>query len=352
MSDTWQAAPGARRDVGAAGATLRVAVVGTGSWWGRQHARVFSDRTDTELVAVVGRTEASTRARADAVGARPYTDIDSMLAAEHPDLVSVCLPNGSHFDVTLRLLQAGVPLLVEKPLVFDLDEADALLREATHRGSFVAIDFNHRYARPVQLAKAAVENGRIGDLVFATWRFGGEGDSPHSDGNLIETQCHGFDMLEHLVGPIASVAAQFTELPGRGHSSVAIALCFENGAVGSLVGSYDTSYAYPDSHRVEINGTQGRVIISDTVRRFEIQAAGSEVAEVWQAGYFNDLDRAFHRTLDRHVDDVLRALRAGEAPPIPAAAGRRALALARASIRSFATGTRIDTRTSDLEARA
>ena len=50
--------------------------------------------------------------------------------------------------------------------------------------------------------------GRLGDLVFLTWRFGGEGGGDHPHGNLIETQCHGFDMLEHLAGPITSVSAQ------------------------------------------------------------------------------------------------------------------------------------------------
>ena len=113
--------------------------------------------------------------------------------------------------------------------------------------------------------------------------------------------------------------------------------------MGSLVGSYDTSYAYREAHRVEINGTAGRILIFDTVRRFELQLAGSETAEVWEAGYFNDLDRSFHRTLDRHVDDVLAALRAGGEPPIPLAAGRRALQLALASTRSFAEGRRIAT---------
>ena len=127
-----------------------------------------------------------------------------MLAAERPDLVTVCLPNEDHFATTLRLIRAGVPLLVEKPLVFDLAEADVLLAEAAERGLFFAINFNHRFAEPVQRAKAAIEAGELGELVFATWRFGGEanhGTSRHA--NLIETQCHGFDMLEHLVGPIA-----------------------------------------------------------------------------------------------------------------------------------------------------
>ena len=54
------------------------------------------------------------------------------------------------------------------------------------------------------MARAAIASGDLGDVVFATWRFGGEaGTSAHPHANLIETQCHGFDMLEHLCGPIA-----------------------------------------------------------------------------------------------------------------------------------------------------
>jgi predicted dehydrogenase len=112
--------------------------------------------------------------------------------------------------------------------------------------------------------------------------------------------------------------------------------------VGTLLGSYDTSYAYQDTHRLEIGGTLGRVVVHDTVRLFEFQAAGSEVREVWEAGYFNDLGRMFHRTLDRHIDAVVAALRAGDPPPVHARAGRRALELALACVESFKTGTRVD----------
>lgn len=191
------------------------------------------------------------------------------------------------------------------------------------------------------MAQEAIRACRLGQLVYAAWRFGGEGDSDHPDADLIETQCHGFDMLEHLCGPIAAVSAEMTEFAGRGHSTVAVALRFAEGAVGTLLGSYDSSYAYPDAHRLEIGGALGRIIVRDTVRSFEFQQTGSELREVWEAGYFNDLGRMFRRTLDRHVDAVLAALRAGEPPPVHARAGRRALELAQATIRSFETGMRV-----------
>jgi predicted dehydrogenase len=321
-----------------------VAVVGTGAWWGRQHAEVFASRPDAELVAVVGRDAGRAAARAAEFGIRSYVDIELMLARERPDLVSVCLPNEGHFEPTLRVIRAGFPLLVEKPLVFDGGQAEQLVAEAEARGLFFAINFNHRYARPVRLAAEAIGRGELGSLVFATWRFGGEpGDGDHPHANLIETQCHGFDLLEHLCGPIRSVAAQFTDLTGRGYSTVAVALQFAGGAVGTLLGSYDSSYAYPGAHLLELNGTAGRALITDTVRSFTLHRAGDELGRSWQAGYFNDTDRDFHATFDRHVDDLLPALREGRPPPVPARAGQRALTLAHAAIHSFETGTRVST---------
>ena len=283
---------------------IKVALVGAGGW-GYQHARVF--------------------------------------AAEKPDLVSLSLPNtGSHFEPTLRVIRAGFPLLVEKPLVFDLTEAETLLGEAEARDLFFAINFNHRYAKPVQMAKAAIEAGRLGPVVFATWRFGGEGGGGHPYANLIETHCHGFDMLEHLCGPIASIQAEMTDMTGKGYSTMALSLKFANGAVGSLLGSYDSSHAYPGTHRLEINGAEGRIMIDDTVKRYTFHRAGEETGEVWEAGYFNDTDREFHYTFDKYLDPMLGAFKRGEAPPVHARAGYRALALAEAAISSYETGRRVD----------
>jgi len=319
---------------------IKVAIVGAGGW-GLEHARVFSQHPDVSLCAIVGRTEAKTRARAEAFGTKAYFDIAQMLAKEQPDLVSLSLANQEHFAPTLAVIDEGFALLVEKPLVFDLAQADTLINAAEKRGLFFAINFNHRYAKPVQLAHQAILSGRVGEVVFATWRFGGEGKSNHPHANLIETQCHGFDMLEHLCGPIASVACQMTDLTGGGFRTLALALRFANGAIGSLLGSYDSSYAYPSTHLLEINGTRGRILVEDTVRRFSYQALGNEMAEVWQAGYFNDRDREFHRTFDAHLDAILAAFKAGQPPPIHARAGQRALTLAYAAIESFETGKRV-----------
>jgi len=319
---------------------IKVALVGAGGW-GRQHARIFAARPDVDFRAIVGRTPEKTRARAARFETRAYLDIAEMLERERPDLVSLCLPNQGHFDATLQVIEAGYPLLVEKPLVFDLGEADRLLAAAAARDLFFAINFNHRYARPVRLARQAIQEGRLGDIVFAAWRFGGEGTSTHPYANLIETQCHGFDMLEHLCGPIDAVSAEMTDKAGTGYGTLVLTLRFANGAVGSLVGSYDSSYAYPGTHVLEINGTAGRVVIEDTVRRYTFQRRGDEMREVWQAGYFNDDDRDFHHTFDTYMEATLAAFKAGQEPPVHARAGRRALVLAEAAIAAFESGRRV-----------
>ncbi|MBI1335186.1 MAG: gfo/Idh/MocA family oxidoreductase [Armatimonadetes bacterium] len=313
---------------------MKVAVIGTGGW-GLQHARVFSQHPKVELCAVTGRNAERAEARAKQFHTKAYTDIDQMLTTERPDLVSLCLPNQGHFEPTMQVIRAGFPLIVEKPLVFELDEATALLEAAGDR--FFAICFNHRWANPVRMAKEAIETGKVGDIVFASWRFGGEGSSDHPYANLIETQCHGFDMLEHLCGPIEALSAEMTAHP----STMALSLKFRSGAVGSLLGSYDTSYAYPETQRIEVSGSKGRFVIDDTVARYRFNQAGNETGEIWEAGYFNDYDREFHRTFDSYMDAVIEAFLGGQAPPVHARAGLRALELAHAAIRSSESGTRV-----------
>ena len=192
---------------------------------------------------------------------------------------------------------------MEKPLVFDLDEGRELIDAAAADGLFFAINFNHRYAEPVLRCRADLAAGRFGRLSLLTWRFGGEGSSAHDPhANLIETQCHGLDLLEHLGGPIVAVSATMTTdgPPDRPeHRTLVVALTFASGAVGSLVGSYASSYAYPGTHQVEVDGHDGRALIENTVQRYTFSTAADPLREVWEAGYFDDRGRSFRADL-RH----------------------------------------------------
>jgi predicted dehydrogenase len=314
--------------------------VGSGGW-GDQHARVFSSRDDTRLVGIWSRRLERARERARRWSTEGFDDLDEMIDQTRPGLISVCLPNTEHFAITRDLVDRGIPLLVEKPLVFELDQGRELVRAVAERSLFAGINFNHRFAQPVQLAAAAIAAGSLGELSFVTWRFAGEGSSEHHPyANLIETQCHGIDMVEHLAGPIDSVSAAMTDRDGA-HDTMVVALQMRNGAVGSLVGSYSSSYAYPKTQLIEVDGLGGRVLIEDTVRRYTFSAAGSTSRQVWEAGYFDDGSRSFTHTFDRHVDELVLALQEGRRPPVPVGRGLDVLEVCHAIIHSFETGRRV-----------
>ena len=323
---------------------LRVAIVGAGGW-GFQHARSFSERKDIELAAIFGRTEEKTRKRAEQFHVPYYTDLKEMLKKEKPDFVSVCLPAQHTFETTMAVIEENIPLLVEKPLAYKLEEAEKLIAEAEKRNLFFAIDFEQRYSIPCIKAKKAIEEGKLGDLVFAHWRFGhGWGskfiDHPHT--NLIEAQCHGINMLESLVSPIESVMAEMTENGGRrSFSTFTMALRFKNGAVGSFLATLDANEHNELSQLIEIGGVDGRILIEDNVKKYSFQRTDSDTSEVWQAGFFEDDKRSFNKSVDRFIDDMLNAFKEGKEPPIHAREGLRALKIAYAAIESFEKGKRI-----------
>ena len=322
---------------------LKIAIVGAGGW-GYQHARAFSARKDCRVVSFAGRTPEKTRKRAEEFRANWYTDIRQMLDTEKPDLVSLCLPGQHTFDATMQVIDAGYPLFVEKPLAYELEEGRKLIRAAEEKDLFFAIDFEQRYSIPCLKAKQAIDDGRLGELIFAAWRFGHDvgGTLDHPYVNLIEAQCHGINMLETLCGPIVSVSADMTDNGGlNSFSTFSLSLRFENGAVGSFLGTFDGNSHNRNSQVIEIGGTDGRILIEDNVRRYSFQGTGCDTEEVWQAGFFDDDDRCFTRSVDRYLNDMIPAFRDGRKPPVPAEEGLRALEIAWAAVESFQTGKRV-----------
>ena len=134
------------------GGILRVAVVGAGGWGepARPHLLAPSGHASSAR-SWSAATRRGRGARGRRYGAAPYTDLDEMLDARaaRPGHRSACRTRATS-SRRCSSSARGVPLLVEKPLVFDLAEADALLAEAAERDLFFAINFNHRYAEPVQ----------------------------------------------------------------------------------------------------------------------------------------------------------------------------------------------------------
>jgi len=320
---------------------VKVALIGTGNWC-LQHCRVLKENPKVEFCGILGRNKERTKKRAKLFDVPYYLDLKELIKNQKPDLINISLPNEHHFNMTMQVIKSSCHLFVEKPLVFKMQEAKKLLAEAKKRKLFFGINFNWRYSTPVSKAIKTIKENKLGDINFITWRFGGTGGGGDPFGNLIETQCHGFDMLEYLNGPIKSVHSFMTNKTNNGFSTFVVSMKFKNKSVGSLVGSYDTSYAYPNTHYLEINGSKGRILIEDQVRKYSFNKKDDETAEVWQSGFFNDYERDFHRTFDVHFNEVIKNFINNKEPPVHAKVGKRALELALSSIESYKKRKRVD----------
>lgn len=319
----------------------RVAVVGTGNW-GLNHAKVYSRSNVAELSCIVGRTESKVKERAELFDVPYFTDVKTMLKQVKPDLVSVALPGMKCYETLMELINEGVPIITEKPLTYDLNLAENIINEAEKKNVFLGINFIHRYAKPVQLAYDAIQGKKIGKTVFALWKLGQYGVCRnHIYENLIETQCHGLDLLEYLCGEIESVQAEMTKISNRGFTTLGITLKFKNGAIGNYLGTYDAMERYRPSQYLEVGGTLGRIYIEDFVKKYSFQNMGCEFLEEWEPSLINDEDRSIVFSFDKHINAVVQALTEKKRPPIGVEAGFRALFLANKIIESFETGRRI-----------
>jgi predicted dehydrogenase len=121
---------------------LRAAVIGVGRL-GRHHAAKYAASPDTELVAVADLSEPSAREIATRFGCRVARDFREVLPGL--DLVSVAVPAERHAEVARACLEAGVHVLVEKPITRTIEEADALIKLASQRGLCLAVGQIERY---------------------------------------------------------------------------------------------------------------------------------------------------------------------------------------------------------------
>src|SRR5512141_2332828 len=100
---------------------LRAAVIGAGTM-GQNHARVYSEMDDVELVAVADSQQEALNRMAQRHRTRIYTDYRVMLDREQLDLVSIVVPTQYHHAVARDVLLAKVPALVEKPIAANVEE--------------------------------------------------------------------------------------------------------------------------------------------------------------------------------------------------------------------------------------
>ena len=123
-------------------AKTRLAVIGAGQF-GKNHCRVVHESERAELCFVVDSDPARAREQASLYGAEPLTD-----AAELPGRIEaaiVAVPTTAHESVGRLLLEAGIDVLVEKPIAPDLAAADRLIAAAEHRGRILQVGHLERF---------------------------------------------------------------------------------------------------------------------------------------------------------------------------------------------------------------
>jgi myo-inositol 2-dehydrogenase / D-chiro-inositol 1-dehydrogenase len=270
-----------------------------------------------------------------------HLSVEELLHEQQPDVVCVCTGNDEHLQPTVAALEGGAHVFVEKPMAFRLEDARRMADSAGRAGRTLGVNFNHRFAEPYRRALSLVHEGSLGTLAYASMKFAGDIYPNLNDPYcmLIETQGHSFDLLRLFGGEIEQVSAFLTDPREIGvYTSAAVALRFANGAVGTLLGSWDSSYSHPGSVALELSGTSGRLEVEnvvDAIRWFTHD--GSEFAE-WRPGLFDGARRDFWRTIDAHIAAFIDAVRSGSEPPVSAADGIRALEATFAAIRSFEEG--------------
>ncbi|MBO5755539.1 MAG: Gfo/Idh/MocA family oxidoreductase [Clostridia bacterium] len=147
---------------------LRVAIIGCGSI-ANSHCGSYLRQPDADIVALCDLVPERTREFAEKHGLQNvafYTDYKEMLAKENLDCVSVCTYNSQHAPCTIAALDAGVNVIVEKPLCVTMDEAKAMMEAEKRSGKVLSIGFQPRFNDNMKKIKEIVKSGTLGDIYY------------------------------------------------------------------------------------------------------------------------------------------------------------------------------------------
>ena len=153
------------------GARLKMGVVGAG-YFGTRHAQIYSGMESVDLVGIADTDGAAARKLAAQTGAKAWDKPDALLG--RVDAVSITTPSQTHAEVALPYIRAGLPVLIEKPIALDLDDATRIIRAARKSGAPVLVGHVERFNPAVEALLEAVdspvfvESARLG-------RFSGRG---------------------------------------------------------------------------------------------------------------------------------------------------------------------------------
>ena len=223
---------------------LGTAVIGTG-FWGKNHARVYSELELTELVAVCDVNPERAKAVADQFGVKAYSSSLRMLRNEDVEAVSVCTWSTKLAKEALKALNAGKHVLVEKPMASHTKQAEKLLETAEKSSLHLTVGFLMRFIPGLQHIREAVENKKIGELVCATAKRVSQWPERIGDVGVVkDTAIHDIDVMRFISNedPIAVYAKTGSMMHGKFEDYVQIMLTFECGKTAFIESNWITPY--------------------------------------------------------------------------------------------------------------
>jgi predicted dehydrogenase len=305
---------------------LNVAVVGLGGI-GNKHASIYHEHEDCDVIAVCDLIEEKADKAAEKYEAKAFYSVQDMLASglkiDAASVASAGVENGGdHYQPTIELLNGGIPVLGEKPISNNVDQAHAMVSLAKEKDLRYGIDLNHRFTPAAARAKQWIEEGRLGEINIINmtmWINNPNESSEHFHMRALHP--HSIDVMRYFCGDVSKVNAFFKRGIGndgnRRHcwSNVQVGMLFSNGIVGNLTGSYDAtgpggSYGL---ERLEVVGSDARFILDDACEHLHFHPRRSRETETYDyIGGMMAFGETFQSRIGRWIEQNLSDVKADE----------------------------------------
>ena len=211
--------------------TIRAGVVGPGSI-GINHARIYSELPDCELVAIYDANRANAEKAASKYGGKPCTSLEEF--AELVDVASVATPTESHHEVGTFLLNKGKHLLIEKPIATNTAQALDLAAKAAANNCVLQVGHIERFNPGLEALEKQLANPRFLEVT----RLSPYPNRSMDIGVVLDVMIHDLEILLHLVrSPVISVDAVGIAVLSKGEDIANVRIRFENGCVANLTAS-------------------------------------------------------------------------------------------------------------------
>lgn len=240
----------------------RVAVIGVGSM-GKNHARVYSEMPEAELIAVSDNNLETAEKTGAHFGVRAYQDYRQMLEKEKPEAVTISVPTALHYDVGMAAMQAGAHVLIEKPISATLEEGRALIQAADQLGRHLMIGHIVRFNAAHQELKKRLDNGELGRVFQIFCRRAGPFPARIRDvGVIVDLAPHDIDIMRYLTGE--SPQRVYAEIEQRIHTDHEDLLFALLRFPGHVTGALEINWLTPTKVReVLVIGERGMFRVDD-----------------------------------------------------------------------------------------